>query len=127
MSTDKPKYRGDQIYLLVYAELISAARYRGLVTYQEIADLMGLPPSGSHMGAQVGHILGEISEEEVHLGRPMLSAVAVNVRGRPGPGFYVLAQALGRLDSEMSEDEQQFWESERKSVYETWQKKLRGN
>jgi hypothetical protein len=124
MTSDNPKYRGSKNFLLVYSELIAAAQHRGLVTYQEIADMMGLPLSGSYMGAQVGHMLGEISEDEIHLGRPMLSAVAVNVRGRPGPGFYVWARALGKLDSASSEDEKQFWQAELKAVYDTWQKEL---
>ena len=126
MTTDKSKYRGKKIYHLVYSELIAAAQHRGLVTYQEIADMMGLPLSGSYMGAQVGHMLGEISEDEVHQGRPMLSSVAVNVRGRPGPGFYVWARALGKFSSTSSEDEKQFWQAVLKAVYDTWQKELRG-
>ena len=49
------------------------------------------------MGREVGHVLGEIVEDEVAADRPMLSAVAVGVSGLPGPGFYSLAQELGRL------------------------------
>lgn len=41
------KYRGTKGYFLIYAELIRAARYRGTVTYQELADLIGLPLHGS--------------------------------------------------------------------------------
>jgi hypothetical protein len=33
------KYRGKVIYHLVYNELITAARYRGTITYQEIAQI----------------------------------------------------------------------------------------
>ena len=36
-------HRGTKAYLLIYAELITAARYRGTVTYQELAELVGLP------------------------------------------------------------------------------------
>jgi len=40
---DNDKYRGTKLYHLVFNELITAARYRGTVTYQEIAKMMGLP------------------------------------------------------------------------------------
>src|SRR5690606_16340339 len=109
---------GSTTYFVVYAELIQAARYRGLTTYQKIAQLMGLPLSGSHMGRQVGQVLDEISKDEVQHGRPMLSAVAVGVSGRPGPGFAALARRLGRLAD--NADERVFWEQECRRVYDTW-------
>ncbi len=36
------RYRGKKEYFLVYAEMINAAKYRGTVTYQEVAQIMGL-------------------------------------------------------------------------------------
>ena len=81
------KYRSTVTYFLVYGELINAARHRGTVTYQEIAARLGLPLKRSYMGAEVGHILGEISVDEAQYGRPMLSAVAIGVSGQPGSGF----------------------------------------
>jgi hypothetical protein len=111
-------YRGSTHYFVVYSELIHAARYRGLTTYQRIAQLMGLPLSGQHMGSEVGKILGEISEDEIGHGRPMLSAVAVGVSGRPGPGFAALARHLGLLADDG--DERAFWELECRRVYEAW-------
>ena len=92
------KYRGTTTYFHVLAELGRAAQYRGRTTYQDIALLMGLPQSGNYMGKEVGLILGEISEDEVRAGRPMLSAVAVGVNGKAGSGFFGLARDLGRLD-----------------------------
>ncbi|MBM3188789.1 MAG: hypothetical protein FJZ90_08725 [Chloroflexi bacterium] len=127
MEPGSGKHRGSKDYLRVYCELIQAARYRGTVTYQEIAQMLGLPPKGSYMGARIGQILGEISEDEVRNGRPMLSALAVNVSGAPGPGFYALARELGRLDTEDKEAERRFWEQERQAVYETWRTELRGS
>jgi hypothetical protein len=70
MATVSDKYRGTPIYFLVYCELLTAARYRGTVTYQEIAQIMGLPLRGSHMGKEVGHLLGEIAEDEHCQNRP---------------------------------------------------------
>ncbi len=121
MTNVESRYRGKKEYALVYAELIAAAKYRGTVTYQEIAQIMGLPLSGNHMSREVGWILGEISEYELENSRPMLSAIAISVTGKPGGGFYDWAKKLGRFTSD---DEQSFWESECKAVYDTWKVKL---
>lgn len=117
------KYRGTTDYALVLGELIRAAQYRGLTTYQDIAPLVGLPQAGHHMAREIGLILGAISEDEVVLAhRPMLSALAVNVKGDPGPGFFGLARDLGRLDQ--SGDESAFWKAERDDVYKAWRRRL---
>ena len=42
-----------------------AAQYRGVTTYQDVAAIMGLPQSGSHMGRELGLILGEIASDEI--------------------------------------------------------------
>ena len=115
------KYRGTTTYNRVYCELITAARYHGTVTYQRIAQLMGLPIVGAHMGKQVGHILGEISEDEHLQGRPMLSAVAVGVSRKPGDGFYLLARDLNKLKDDSAKARELFWESEKTAIYEEWQ------
>jgi hypothetical protein len=73
------KYRGTTDYVRVTTELVRAAEYRGLTTYQDVAVIMGLPLQGIHMGQEIGHLLGEISEDESLAGRPMLSAVVVGV------------------------------------------------
>jgi hypothetical protein len=114
--------RGTKEYGLIYAELIVAARHRGTVTYQELADLIGLPTHGIALGVKLGEYIGTISEDEVSHGRPMLSAIVVNVQGKPGEGFYWLARQLGKLKSEHPADEAEFFESEKKAVYKTWQR-----
>lgn len=120
------RYRGQIIYHLVYNELITAARYRGTVTYQEIAQMMGLAITGNNMGTQVGHILGEISEDEHDQSRPMLSAIAVGVSGEPGPGFYTFARQLGQIGEDATTDQKKtFWKGQKKLVYETWKTPLR--
>lgn len=86
--------------------------------------MMGLPLRGSHMGREVGQILGEISEDELAHNRPMLSAVCVGVSGKPGPGLFALARALGRLASEEKSAEAAFWEAEREAVYAAWQRQF---
>lgn len=117
------KYRGTLDYIRVLAELLHAAEYGGMTTYQDVATIMCLPLQGSHMGKETGHILGEISEDEVNAGRPMLSAIAVSVAGRPGPGFFELARHLGRFNGK-SADEERFWHQECQAIYETWKRPL---
>jgi hypothetical protein len=117
------KYRGSREYVLIYSELINAARYRGTVTFQELADLVGLPLIGNYMGTELGWYLGTISEDEVkEHGRPMLSALAITVEGKPGDGFFGLARDLGKLTSDHQSDQRAFWEAEKRAVYQTWQR-----
>jgi hypothetical protein len=116
------EFRGTKEYGLIFAELIIAARHRGTVTYQELAELIGLPTHGIQMGITLGSFVGAISEDEVSHGRPMLSAIVVNVRGEPGVGFFWLARQLGKLNSEQPADEAAFLERERKAVHKTWQR-----
>lgn len=120
MPVVEDKYRGTIKYHLVFKELITAALYRGTVTYQEIAQIMGLPLSGNHMGKEVGYILGEISEDEHNQGRPMLSAVAVGVSGEPGSGFYALAKDLNLFSEESLEAKRKFWKKELDKIYKIW-------
>ena len=116
------KYREKKEYLLAISEIINAARYGGTTTYQAIALIAGLPLSGNHMGREVGHLLGEIVEDEVKRGRPMLSAVVVDSRGKVGPGFFSLAKDLGKLTDTSEEGKQKFYEQELKACYETWRR-----
>jgi len=116
------RYRGSTVYVHVLAELVKAAQYRGLTTYQDVAVIMGLPLKGSNMGRQIGEILGEIVEDEVSAGRPMLSAVIVGVSGRPGAGFFNFAKEIGRMEANQGEEE--FWRQEREAVYAAWRRPL---
>lgn len=123
MTIVKDRYRGTTLYFHIHGELVRAAQYRGFTTYQDIAVIMALPLSGSHMGKETGHILGEIVEDEVRAGRAMLSAVAVGVSGKPGPGFFALARDLGLLTS--ANDDLGFWQAECARVYAAWKRPLR--
>lgn len=121
MTTITPKYRGTREDHLIHAELVTADRYRGVVTYGRIAELMNLLTYGGHMASETGYLLGEISEDEVLQNRPMLSAVAVNTSGKPGDGFFGLAVQLAKLPGDSTEQQKDtFWEAERRRVYETW-------
>lgn len=123
MSIVKHKYPGSTDYVRVLAELVHAAEYRGVTTYQDIAVIMGLPLKGGYMAKEVGHLLGEISEDEVNAGRPMLSALAVSVHGKPGPGFFGLAKELGEFAGNPTKDES-FWREQLQALYETWKRAL---
>ncbi len=111
-------------YHLVYSALINAARYRGTVTYQELAHMVGLPLVGSYMGRQIGNILGAVSQNEAQQQRPMLSALAVAVNGAPGPGFFTLAREMELLNSDHPADQAAFWEDQVRQCYEIWQQKF---
>jgi len=111
-------------YHLVYSALVNAARFRGTVTYQELAHMVGLPLVGSHMGRRLGNILGTISQNEVEHGRPMLSALAVKVSGIAGDGFFAFAGDMGLLHSDESADQETFWEDQKRQCYEIWQQKF---
>jgi hypothetical protein len=119
------KYRGSKEYLLVYGELIQAARHQGVITYQAVAQLMHLPLSGNHMSREVGQMLGEIAEEEISHGRPMLSALAVGVSGLPGDGFYNWAKDLGKSVEDSEDGHRRFWEAEKAAIYRTWKKEFK--
>ena len=120
MSKVGTRFRGTVAYYQVMTELLHAAHYRGVTTYQEIAWIMGLPSNNGFMNAATEQILGEISEDEVLAGRPMLGAVAVGVGGTPGAAFYRLARDLGRLH--YGADEGRFWMNELETVYEAWRR-----
>jgi len=105
-------------YYIAYGILINAARHQGFATYQEIAQAVGLPTAGSYMGLKIGELLGEISKNERDQGRPMLSAIAVGVSGKPGPGFIPWALNLGVFHE--GDDEEVFWKNECRKIYDEW-------
>jgi hypothetical protein len=116
------KAHGSKEYHLMYAQVITAARYRGTVTYQELADLVGLPLTGHHMSSELGAYLGAIAANEVNQGRPMLSAIAVSIKGTTSEGFFAWAKELAKLQSDDQPQREAFWEAEKKAVYQTWQR-----
>jgi len=121
MTLVRSKYRGNKLYDLVYAKVASTANNGGPpIFYKEVYEMMGLKP-GNNAAKQAGHILGEISEDAHQVGKPMLSAIVVNkAKGFPGPGFFVLAKALGKLHQNATgEQEIEFWKHERDKVFST--------
>jgi hypothetical protein len=103
----------------VHARLIQAAHAREFVHYGELAKMLGIDMDNPHFGAQVGKVLGEISEDEVAAGRPMLSAIVVSRDTMlPGHGFFSLGQELHLV--EPGEDEMAFAIRQIKRVHEYW-------
>ena len=79
----------------VYDRLLEAARAGEFVHYGELAKMLGIDMDNPHFGAQVGKVLGRISEDEVAAGRPMISAIVVSKDTMlPGGGFFKLGQEL---------------------------------
>lgn len=68
------------------------------------------------------HMLGEISSEEDAAGRGMLTVVVVHKSGdmQPGPGFFELAQSLGRD----TRDILKCWITELHKVHAFWSKSV---
>lgn len=117
------KYRGTKEYFVVHSELVTAARYRGTITYMEVARILNIHQPGGYMGKEeLGQILGEISEDEVARDRPMLSALAVSTAGEPSGGFFDLAQQLGLLENNSPAGRKQFWSQTCRALYQTWQR-----
>jgi hypothetical protein len=103
------------------AAMIDVARRKTTIAYGELARsirAISFEPRAQEYFA----LLGQIAEEEHHAGRPLLSVVVVHKDGdqMPGPGFFELAQALGRP----AKDRLALWMSELNAVYGCWAKGL---
>lgn len=72
----------------------------GQVTrYSLVAPLVGLAMAREEDRAQMTEFLEEISRSEHSVGRPLLSAVVINVTDNvPGNNFFALATDLGVFD-----------------------------
>lgn len=118
------QYRGTEKYDEVRRELTYRARDRELMTYEEVAALIGIPFRQGRLASEdAGDVCGAISEDEVDAGRPMLSALVVGNGGDsgrpiPGDGFFILAESLGLYPAGLSKRE--FWERERDAVFAAW-------
>ena len=121
MAIVKNKYRGSREYGLAYSALINTARIGGMLTYEGVARLTGLPKRGAAMANAVGHLVGEISEDEVNRKRPMLSALVVEKNtGLTGRGFFKLATDLNQFDGTSKSEMKVFLAKEKRRLYELW-------
>ena len=82
--------------------LVERAKVRGMIPYSELVEqvkTIELEP----WSVALASMLGEISTEEDAAGRGMLSVIVVHKYGdmQPGPGFFELAEELGRDTSDI--------------------------
>ena len=79
--------------------MIDIARNKGSINYQELSNVcsLGLVMNDSeYVRAEIGRILGEISEFEHKAQRPLLSALVITKwKGEQGDGFYKLCEKMG--------------------------------
>jgi len=103
----------------IYNKLNEVARQKQLITYKELAALVGLDWNKNYGRCrQIFSILRAICTAEVEQGHPMLSAIAVRQDTRaPGSGFFALARDLGRYQSET---DYSFWIAERDAAWNLW-------
>ncbi len=99
-------------------KLREVARQQKTTHYEDIAPMLGLKMGDPADRVRIGQILGEISKQERHAGRPMLSAVVTHKGDeRPGHGFFELAQELGLVGVM---DSEKFFINELKRVHDWW-------
>lgn len=96
--------------------LLDTAKRGGLVTYEQIAPIVGEVPHSPRLW----NMLGEISEKYEASDGILLSAIVVNKReGYPGNSFFDLAESLDRE----FDDRLAFWAGEVRRIHE-WAKGL---
>lgn len=106
----------------VHAELRerlrAVAQRRETITYQPIANALGIDLGLDSERGRLGRTLGDISRVEHADGRPLLSAVVVlGSTNVPGKGFFDLARELG---AHRSDDDLAFFTSELRRVHDYW-------
>jgi len=99
------------------AALIERAKVRGMIPYSELVEqitTIEFEPNSFALAA----MLGEVSTEEAAADRGMLSVLVVHKVGdmQPGPGFFELAEQLGRDTSDILK----CWVDELKKVHRVW-------
>jgi hypothetical protein len=97
--------------------MVERAEVRGMIPYSELVEtvkVIDLEPNSYALSA----MLGEISSEEDAAGQGMLSVLVVYKDGdmQPGPGFFELAEELGRDTSDILK----CWVDELKKVHRVW-------
>lgn len=97
--------------------LIERAKVRGMIPYSELVQRIKSISLEAH-DQRLFHLIGEIFSEEDAAGRGMLSVIVVHKNGdmQPGPGFFELAEELGRDTSDILE----CWVKELHKVHAFW-------
>jgi len=98
---------------------IKAAKNRSVLTYTDIAPLLGLSMIEPDDRAKIGEYLDQLASAEHAAGRPLLSVVVVGASGgTPGHGFFKLARALGLMDAKTNK--KAFCWDELQRLYAYW-------
>jgi molybdopterin synthase catalytic subunit len=102
--------------------MIRRARVRGMIPYSDLVREVTAIRMEPH-DPRLFYFLGEIASEEDEAGRGMLTVVVVHKTGdmQPGPGFFELANHLGRDTSDIL----RCWIDELKRVHKVWATKDR--
>ena len=97
--------------------MIERAKLRAMIPYSELATKIKTIKLEAH-DPRLFDLIGQISSEEDSAGRGMLSVVVVHKVGdmQPGPGFFELAEKLGRNTSDILK----CWITELKRVHAIW-------
>ena len=96
--------------------MINAARNETTIYYSDLVQDIEAIDFEPH-DFRLFHLLGQVSSEESKQGRGMLTAVVVKLEdGIPGQGFFDLARDLGYDSS----DQDGFWVSELRKVFDVW-------
>lgn len=97
--------------------LSNKARRRELVTYGEIAPILGIDTSNEYFGIHVGRMLDALNRREFAESRPLISAIVVSAdSGQPGSGYYGCARDLRRYRGDDFEE----WAMEVQRVHDYW-------
>lgn len=105
--------------------LIRYARKNDMIVYLDLLNQakVRLDMSIPYDRGVLGHLLGEISWNEVQEGRPMLSSVArLKDKYIQGQGFFDLAEKLYDVKLNNSDKKRLFGIEELKKTYEYWYK-----
>ena len=99
------------------AIMIERAKARGTIAYSDLVSKIRSLPMQAH-DQRLFHLLGQISSEEDAARRGMLTVLVVHKHGdmQPGPGFFELAEHLGRDTNDIL----RCWIDELNFVYGVW-------
>ena len=116
MSTDA-KANDPEIPDAFVEYLRSKARRGELVTYGEVAPLLGIETGNEYFGVPVGRVLDALNRREFSQSRPLISAIVVSAdSGQPGSGYYGCARDLRRYRGNDFEE----WAMEVGRVHDYW-------
>ncbi len=105
--------------------LIKVARSKGTIKYTDLLRKaeVRLDMTVPHDRGKLGHLLGEISWNEVAEGRPMLSSVAIHAGDyKQGQGFFDLAEILYKRKFSSAEQQLVFGMEELNKTHDYWSK-----